>query len=168
MQILFVLLFAGNLLALWAVILMKKCGWYRFAGYWLLLVIPLLTVFFDQPRFELDYYWWKIAGAAAIVAGTALGLWAKRENRSWVETRPQDLVIAGPYQYFRHPIYLGLIFIIVGWWWLWAAVYSFYFGMLILALIWINAYLEEKLILEQQFAGKYQEYKTQTGMFWVK
>ena len=74
----------------------------------------------------------------------------------------------GPFAFVRHPVYLGLVFIFVGWWWAWAAVYAFYFGMFILALIWINAYLEEKIILMKAFGQKYSEYKQQTGMFWVK
>lgn len=65
-------------------------------------------------------------------------------------------------------MYLGLIFVWVGWWWVWAAVYSFYFGMFILALAWIQGYLEEKLVLEKKFGDKYREYRRQTGMFWVK
>ena len=60
------------------------------------------------------------------------------------------------------------LFVFVGWWWVWAAVYSFYFGMFILALIWLQAYLEEKFILEKQFGDQYRGYKQQTGMFWIK
>jgi len=171
-QILFVALFTLNLLLLWAAVLSGRFIFYRFVAYPLMLIVPLITVFFDQPRFELDYFWWKVAGIIAILLGIIISAWAMKELNSseakWHDTLPKSLVTSGPYQYVRHPIYLGLIFILVGWWWIWAAVYSFYFGMFILALIWIQGYLEEKLILEKQFGNKYKEYRQQTGMYWIK
>ncbi len=167
-QILFVCLFALNLLLIW---LSEKFPWYRLPGSFIFTFLPLLPVFFDQPRFELDYFWWRVAGAALIILGIALVVWAKsvvgKVLTSLGET-PGELTTSGPYQFFRHPMYLGLIFVWVGWWWVWAAVYSFYFGMFILALAWIQGYLEEKLVLEKKFGDKYREYRRQTGMFWVK
>jgi protein-S-isoprenylcysteine O-methyltransferase Ste14 len=56
----------------------------------------------------------------------------------------------------------------VGWCWVWAAVYSFYFGLIILALHWIAAYLEEKLTLEKLFGKDFACYRQNTGMFWIK
>lgn len=153
----FVAVFALNLWLLW---LLGKLIWYRIFGNFLLACLPLLTVFFDQPRFELDFFWWRIAGIFAILAGTCL--------LAWVKFSPRKQINSGPYLYVRHPAYLGLIFIFVGWWWAWAAVYSFYFGMFILVLVWIQGYLEEKLILEKQFGEEYSEYRRQTGMFWIK
>ena len=171
-QILFILLFAGNLLSTWAVNFLKKCEWCRFPGYLLMLIIPLTTVFFAQPHFELDYFWWIVAGYIAMVAGLVIIIWAKLElqkgGAQWHDIYPQAMVTSGPYHFIRHPIYLGLIFILVGWWWVWAAVYAFYFGMFIVALVWIQGYLEEKLILEKKFGDRYREYRQQAGMFWVK
>lgn len=170
-QALFVVLFAVNLLLIWVSLLSGRAPWYRFPGALVFLVIPVLTVLFDQPHFELDYFWWRIAGGAAILAGAAIVLLAVVELRKLnlkVLDLPGVMVATGPYQYVRHPVYLGLIFVFVGWWWVWAAVYSFYFGMFILAMIWIQGYLEEKLILEKQFGDKYRECRQNTGMFWIK
>jgi protein-S-isoprenylcysteine O-methyltransferase Ste14 len=171
-QILFVALFALNLALLWLTILSNKADWYRRAGYPLLVLIPLLTVFFDQPRFELDHFWWRVAGVLAILLGLALNWWAKRElaklGVAWQGSDPERLVRTGPYQYLRHPIYLALVFIIVGWWWIAAAVYSFYFGMFMLGMIWIHGHLEDKFILEKKFKQDFVEYRGRTGMFWVK
>jgi len=167
-QILFVALFVLNLLLLWV----GKFTWYRFPGYILLLVIPLVTVFFKQPRFELDFFWWRIGGMIAIAIGVGTIFLAKRELRKyeakWHDVLPKTLVTSGPYSYVRHPMYLGLVFIFVGWWWVWSAAYAFYFGMFILATIWIQGYLEEKWILEKRFGKKYQEYRQRTGMYWIK
>ena len=81
---------------------------------------------------------------------------------------PKKVITTGPYHFVRHPLYLGLVFFIVGWWWVWSAVYSFYIGMFMLLLIWVNAFWEEKTIMEKQFGSEYKEYKKHAGMFWIK
>jgi len=164
-QIIFVCLFALNLYLLW------KLPWYRLPGSFIFLFLPLVTPFFDQPRFALDYFWWWVAGFITIGLGIALIVWAQRaigKVFTNISATPEILVTSGPYQFFRHPVYLGLIFIFIGWWWIWSAVYAFYCGMLILAVIWAQGYLEEKLTLEKKFGDQYREYKKETGMFWVK
>lgn len=171
LQILFIILFAVNMLLIWATYITKKLEWYRFPGYLFFAVLPLATVFFDQPRFAMDYYWWKVAGIVIMVFGVIIVAWAKIElfkRGMWVTDRPKALVTTGPYHFVRHPFYLGLILIIVGWWWVWAAVYSFYLGMFILLQIWVEAYFEEKAMLVKQFGDEYKQYRHVTGMFWVK
>jgi protein-S-isoprenylcysteine O-methyltransferase Ste14 len=168
-QIIIVLLFALNLGLIWLGRFQKFLNWYRYPGGAFFVLLPLSGVFFSQPFFELDFFWWRIAGAAAIILGAALIVWALRvAGLMFPAGEPSELKTDGPFALVRHPVYLGLVFIFVGWWWLWAAVYSFYFGMLVLALIWTNAYLEEKLVLDKAFGRQYAEYRSQTGMFWVK
>jgi len=168
-QILIVLLFALNLGLLWLAHFQKPLNWYRYPGAVILCLLPLSGVFFQQPLFELDYFWWRIAGAAATILGGLLVGWALRTAGLVLPAgEPKELATGGPFGFVRHPVYLGFVFIFVGWWWVWAAVYSFYFGMFLLALIWLNAYLEEKYIMDKTFGSKYGEYKQQTGMFWVK
>ena len=165
-QIIFVGLFALNLYLLW------KMAWYRLPGSFVFFCLPLVTPFFDQPRFALDYFWWRVAGFIAIALGAALLVWARRAlGRIFtnIGETPAVLVTSGPYGFVRHPGYLGLIFIFVGWWWLWAAVYAFYFGMFSLAVVWAQGWLEEKLVLEKKFGDQYRNYyQKETGMFWVK
>jgi protein-S-isoprenylcysteine O-methyltransferase Ste14 len=168
-QILIVLLFALNLALVWLAFYQKAFNFYRYPGAVVLCLLPLSGVFFAQPLFELDYFWWRIAGVAAIVLGAALVGWALRTAGLVLPAEaPKELRTDGPFGFVRHPVYLGLVFIFIGWWWAWAAVYSFYFGMFLLALVWGNAYLEEKYILGKKFGSRYNEYKQQTGMFWVK
>lgn len=170
--LLVILIFIVNLVFLWLALLVRRFAWYRFAGYLLILLIPLALVCPAQPVFALDYFWWRIAGVAAIVAGLALALWAvlelQKSGARWHDAAPAVLVTSGPYQFVRHPIYLGKVFMLVGWWWIWGEAYAFYFGMIVLALIWLHAYLEEKLVLEKKFGQKYLEYRQRTGMFWIK
>lgn len=162
-QLLIVCLFALNLCLLWPVILTGKLSWYKYPGAVCFVVLPLLGVLFSQPRFELDYFWWRVAGCAAIVGGLAVAGWALRAKSFFGE-----LSTNGPYHYLRHPVYLGLIFIFVGWWWVWAAVYTYYFGLIIIALIWVHGWLEEKLILKKKYGQAYLDYRRRTGMFWIK
>lgn len=167
-QWLFLSLFLLNMIFIWS---LNKYSWCRLLGLTLIGLIPFITVFFEQPRFDLDYFWWRIAGIAAILLGWAIAGWAKLtfwQAGLWPFDLPKKVITSGPYQYVRHPLYLGLVFFIVGWWWLWAAVYSFYIGMFMLALIWINAYWEEKMIMEKKFGAEYRQYKKHTGMFWIK
>ena len=60
-----------------------------------------------------------IAGAALCVAGLVFALWARvTMGRQWatpVEERAEsDLVSTGPFAYVRHPIYAGLIAMMIG------------------------------------------------------
>lgn len=168
MQIQLLLLGAYLILSVitWYSFLTNKFTWtFRFGP--LVSLIPILTVFPEQPRFELDYFWWRIVGYIAIALGIAVYIWAVREFKS-VLKEGNKLIDTGPFKFVRHPMYLGTIFIYVGWWWIWAAVYGFYLGMFILAAIWLQAYIEEKLVLEKSFGDQYREYRKITGMFWIK
>lgn len=165
-QLIFVSLFFLNLVLLWVIRQSRKLGLI------MMLALPAVTVFFPQPRFELDHFWWTVAGWLALAVGAALIVIAKREleknGAKWFENEPKTLVTTGPYAFLRHPIYLGLIFILVGWWWIWSAVYSFYFGMLVLLMIWLNGHLEDRFILKKIFGQAFVSYKKSTGMFWIK
>jgi len=170
-QIVLVLLFALNMVLIWVASLLHRFGWYRLPGSLIFAYLPLLGVFLSQPRFELDYFWWRVVGVISICAGIIILAWAKKEiGRVFINIGelPAELKTSGPYHYVRHPVYLGLVFIYVGWWWVWAAVYSFYFGVFILMLVWLHAYLEEKLVLEKAFGDSYRQYRRRTGMFWIK
>jgi len=171
-QLLFLGLFALNMLVCWLItVVAKKFEWYRLPAALIFFAIPLLTVFSNQPRFNLDYYWWKIVGIAAIILGLAILGWVRFEFYKagmWAKVIQEKLITTGPFKLIRHPQLLALVFIFVGWWWVWSAIYSFYFGMIILALVWIEAFLQEKFILEKSFGDQYKEYRQQTGMFWIK
>ncbi|NQT30532.1 MAG: isoprenylcysteine carboxylmethyltransferase family protein [Candidatus Saganbacteria bacterium] len=170
-QLLLVLLFVLNDLLIWIGVFYNKFRWYRFPAPVIFLIILFLMVYVNQPRFEMDFFWWRVVGMAAIVIGVGVMIWARWAfKKAGVESigLPQTLVTYGPYQYVRHPQYLGFIFLSVGWFWVWSAVYAFYFGLIIVFLIWLSAYLEEKLILEKKFGKQYLEYRQQTGMFWLK
>jgi len=72
--------------------------------------------------------------------------------------RTEPLVIQGPYRYVRHPLYLGVVALVLGWWLL--LDYSFLLISTILLLLWFNsavASFEEKE-LKAIFREQYEQY----------
>jgi protein-S-isoprenylcysteine O-methyltransferase Ste14 len=167
-QLLLLGVYAALTLFLWYTVLNNKFVWTNsFLGP-IVSLLPLAAVFPTQPRFLLDFFWWRIAGVIAIILGLGIYYWAISEFKKVNKEEPGKLIETGPYKYVRHPMYLGMLFVYVGWWWAWSAVYAFYFGMLIIAAIWLQALIEEKLFAEKTFGDKYREYRKITGMFWIK
>ncbi|MFA5839838.1 MAG: isoprenylcysteine carboxylmethyltransferase family protein [Candidatus Margulisiibacteriota bacterium] len=170
-QILLVLIFALNIILIWSAAKYKWLIWYTCLGGLVFVLLPLFGVFFTQPYFVLDHFWWQVVGILAILVGMSVIAWAimaQKTSGCSLCGLSEKFVPSGPYRFVRHPLYLGLIFIYIGWWWIWATVYSFYFGMLIVLLIWLQAWLEEKYLLENKYGQAYSAYKKNTGMFWIK
>ena len=72
--------------------------------------------------------------------------------------RTEPLVVRGPYKYVRHPLYSGVVLLLVGWWLL--VDYSFLLLSTILLLLWFNyvvAPFEEKE-LRAIFGEEYEKY----------
>jgi protein-S-isoprenylcysteine O-methyltransferase Ste14 len=60
-----------------------------------------------------------LAGAALCIAGVAFALWARvTMGQHWAvpiaERGESDLVLTGPFAYVRHPIYAGVIAMLIG------------------------------------------------------
>lgn len=72
--------------------------------------------------------------------------------------RVEPLVVAGPYRYVRHPLYLNVILLIVGWW----LVLDYTFIILggILLFIWFYFFLEEleERELRMLYGEQYERY----------
>jgi deazaflavin-dependent oxidoreductase (nitroreductase family) len=72
--------------------------------------------------------------------------------------RTEPLVVKGPYKYVRHPLYSGVVLLLVGWWLL--LDYSFLLLSTMLLLLWFNyvvAPFEEKE-LRAIFGEEYEKY----------
>ncbi|MBU0573224.1 MAG: isoprenylcysteine carboxylmethyltransferase family protein [Candidatus Margulisbacteria bacterium] len=134
-------------------------------GFVLWVAAPWIMPFMEQPRFW-DIAIWQMWGAVAIAGGLVLAVWATLQLKK--EASSGKLVMTGPYKHIRHPLYLGLVFVYVGLCWVMSAIYSFYFGLIVLAIIWLQAYLEEKIYLAPKFGDEFINYKKASGMFWFK
>jgi protein-S-isoprenylcysteine O-methyltransferase Ste14 len=72
--------------------------------------------------------------------------------------RTERLVVKGPYRYVRHPLYLGVLWVLLGWWLL--LDFSFLLLSTFLLLLWFNfvvAPFEEKE-LRVMFGEEYEQY----------
>lgn len=108
-----------------------------------------------------------ILGVAVSAFGVALAIWARITiGRNWgmpmsIKAEP-ELVISGPYQYVRHPIYSGVMFAAIGsglaisgWWLVGFVAFFIYF--------FYGAKKEEQYLMTE-FPTQYPEYKKRTKM----
>lgn len=112
---------------------------------------------------------WSGPGAALVLAGVLLGIATLSVNRPGnFNIRPQlkpsaKLVMAGPYRYVRHPMYLALMLLMGG-------IACFHAAwMQWLALCFLAAVLYAKTVLEERSLRsafpEYGEYARSTGRF---
>jgi protein-S-isoprenylcysteine O-methyltransferase Ste14 len=72
---------------------------------------------------------------------------------------PTKLVINGPYNLVRHPIYCGIVNLVLGWYLFRHAAYGLLIFPVICILFYMQAIFEEKEELELKFSDQYLEYK---------
>ena len=114
-------------------------------------------------RFVPTAVWVAAFGAACVVAGVALAIWARRVlGRNWSGrvriVEGQRLVRTGPYALARHPIYTGMLLAVLG-----AALVGGTLGGLlgfglVLASFWQKARREERFLIEE-FGDDYAAYR---------
>ena len=107
----------------------------------------------------------KILGLVFTLLGTFLFIWSvvarDRYSVSWEMPAEQRLVTWGPYQYVRHPSYLGYFLMFFGFFLIWPSLLS------ILPWLAIPGYyhltFEEEKLLTRRFGDEYLEYRKRTG-----
>ncbi len=131
----------------------------------MILLIAAFVPFFALPGLDAIRYQWshvplalKIIGFVGILISSGLNFWVMRTNpySSAVvevqEDRGHKAITTGPYQYVRHPMYVGFI--------LWffcmplalGSLITFIPGIILTALIVVRTYLEDKT-LQQELEG---------------
>jgi len=133
-----------------------------------LLSVPLSGRLAVLDRRFLPYGpWFPLAGTVAVIAGLAYAVWARRHlGREWsgVVTLKADhrLIVTGPYQRVRHPIYTGLLLALAGS----AAALGEWRGLLGLLLA-LGAVLRRVAIEErwlgEAFGAEYAAYRQRTA-----
>jgi protein-S-isoprenylcysteine O-methyltransferase Ste14 len=108
-------------------------------------------------------------GVVLCALGTALALWARYHlGRNWGMPMSQkaqsELVVNGPYERVRHPIYGGLILMMLGS----ALGASIYWVLALLAFTpyFVYSARREEQLLCRQFPAHYPAYRQRTRMFW--
>lgn len=72
--------------------------------------------------------------------------------------RTETLIVVGPYKYVRHPLYFGVVLLVLGWWLL--LDYRFLLFSAVLLLIWFNFVVTafEEKELRAIFGQEYAQY----------
>ena len=131
-------------------------------GMWLLAQhFPLLTLI-PKP--------WNYSGiliASLTLLADLTSLWAFFKAHTTVNPlhpdKTRQLVTTGLYRYTRNPMYLGLLFILLGW--------AIYLGvlspfLLLPAFVWLITYMQilpEEAILRSKFGQAYTDYQQQVA-----
>ena len=115
--------------------------------------------------YQLAPIWWNLTGIIAVVIGLAIYAWCLvfhfRSYRTSVRVSfsPPHLVIGGPYQFSRNPMYISGLFV----WFGWAVFYGSPTVFVTLVLLWsifaFRVIPHEERLLEALFGDDYLEYK---------
>jgi protein-S-isoprenylcysteine O-methyltransferase Ste14 len=144
-----------------------------------MIILPIACLYLfgvlDFAFLNFNIYLRLIAGGIILLGGFMLFFSAhKHLNENWspiIEkkfSKSRSLILEGPYRYIRHPIYVGSMILLLGFFllsanWLFATI-----PLIILIIFYsIKIPLEEKE-LERNFGKKYIEYKKRTGGFFPK
>ena len=107
---------------------------------------------------------WKVVGSAVSLVGMALVVVA------WVQLyrsrQKGDLVTSGLYSYSRHPQYLGIIFITIGWFIHWPSILTLLMLPVLVYMYYKLALDEEEEVMESlEDPSKYKDYMSDTPRF---
>lgn len=133
----------------WDKVLLK---FYILLAFFIIYIVAGLDIRFGWSHIPIVYMY---PSLIILILSSIFGIWAMRENNNFEATsriqkdRLQNVCDSGPYKIVRHPGYLAII--------LWAIVIPFIFGslymaipsILILIVIVIRTYLEDKMLKEK-------------------
>jgi protein-S-isoprenylcysteine O-methyltransferase Ste14 len=121
--------------------------------------------------FQLAFvFYMQIFGIVLTLAGYFLFIWSVAARGiyavSWEMPEKQKLVTWGPYQYVRHPSYLGYFLMFFGLFFSWPS----FFTLFPLAAVpgYYRVTIEEERLLTQRFGNEYLEYRKRTGRFFPR
>jgi protein-S-isoprenylcysteine O-methyltransferase Ste14 len=113
--------------------------------------------------------WLRWTGATALAAGALLGMWTFRSlgtnlTDTVVTRKKHTLVVHGPYQWIRHPLYSSAALFVVGISLIAANWFFFVSGVVIVSLLMVRTRTEEKNLVAR-FGDSYRRYIDRTGRF---
>lgn len=126
-------------------------------------VLPI----FEQPVFKLHLVQLGL-GIPLLVAGF-LGriypmIYLRKKGTTTTLNKVHKLVDTGPYAWVRHPQYTAGMVMLLAWFLVWGSLYALCVLPLMAAIIYAQAYIEEKYILEKMFGETYAAYRKRVGM----
>lgn len=108
----------------------------------------------------------EIIGSLITILGLGIMIWARTIlGRNWsgsiVFKKDHELVTSGPYRFVRHPIYTGMITMLIGASIYYGFIFLFLFTILVFASLTLKSRQEERLMIKH-FGKKYINYKKKT------
>jgi len=129
--------------------------------------LGLALPFFEQPTFDhplLQYgFGWPLL-VLGLFGRIYPMMYLRRQGTTTTLDEVGKLVDTGPYGWVRHPQYTAGLIMLLGWFLAWGAWYALSLMPIIAALIYAQALIEEKYILEKLFGETYVDYRKRVGM----
>ncbi len=129
--------------------------------------LAFTLVLFEQPFFHSPVTQFGL-GLPLLVLGL-LGraypaIYLRRKGTTTTLAEVDKLVQNGPYAWVRHPQYTAGLIMLLGWFLAWGAWYALASTPIIVGMIYAQALIEEKYILEKLFGATYAAYRERVGM----
>jgi len=123
--------------------------------------VPNTIFSFNAIGYEFAMNLWMVIGAIITAIGMAIVAW----GWSTIYRTEKDLVQEGIYGYSRHPQYLGIILIAVGWFIGWPTLLTALMLPIVVYEYYRLSQNEEKEVAKDIGEEKYAEYRKSTPMF---
>ncbi|MCF7861419.1 isoprenylcysteine carboxylmethyltransferase family protein [Candidatus Woesearchaeota archaeon] len=140
-----------------------------------MMILPLIFVFTDWlDAYDLNLpFWVKICGIVGFGFAVFLHNWSHIAlGTNWSPVlelkRKQTLIMAGPYKYVRHPMYLAFLLWAVFQGILLSNIVVLFYGILFFEILYFSRVLDEEKMMIQAFGDEYQTYSARTGRLFPK
>lgn len=133
-------------------------------SYFLILLILSIALHFIIPIRKIIHFPYNLSGIILILFGFIINIWTdalfkRHETTVKPHISPTALIIKGPFLISRHPMYLGMLAVLLGIAILLGSLITFIFPVLFMILMEIIFISLEEKNLEEIFGDKYLEYK---------
>jgi protein-S-isoprenylcysteine O-methyltransferase Ste14 len=132
--------------------------------YFFLALLLMFALSYLMPLSHLIYIPLRVLGGLIILLGLTITVWgAYCFRQAGTPVKPFEnattLVTAGPYQFSRNPMYLGMIIILAGTWIALGTLSPLFVIPVFIYIIREGFIKYEERILEENFAGAYPDYR---------